>query len=323
MEPTEKKKTLWQKVRPGLFFVLGGVLLGFLIGRMDLSVIGDSFQKLGFGLFYVLLTSFFWFFFNALSQSVLLDTKISLWKLIYSQITGDAYTAILPLAGVGGDPYKIKYLAEHIPLNEASRVVVLERIMHMVGGFLFGFIFLLVSIFMVPESANLSTTLIAGTIIFAVLFILSAYLLLSRMPGRITDFFLKKLKLFEGSNYEKLSFKDFLKSLVYRLLSRISNFAEIYLIFVFIGFDPTAAELIFATVIVGVSSILFFFIPSGLGINELSINGAVAVFGYNESIGMSIGLIRRARIIIWAVIGVLIHLAYIIYKKRKKKSEID
>ena len=286
---------------------------------MDLNVIGDSFKQLGFGLFYILLTSAFWFYFNALSQSSLLDTKISLWKLIYSQITGDAYTAILPLAGVGGDPYKIKYLSEHIPIEEASRVVVMERIMHMVGGFLFGVIFLCISIFIVPLSDGLMNTIIIGTALFASLFMLSSFLLLSRMPGKITDFFLKKMNFFVGSDYKKLSKLSFVKSLFFRLLSRTANFAEIYLIFISLEFDPSAAEMIFVTVIVGMSSIVFFFIPSGIGINELSINGALKVFGYSASMGLSIGLIRRARILIWAGFGVFGHFIYVMYKRRKKK----
>jgi hypothetical protein len=294
------------------------MLLGFLIGRLDLNVVGDSFKQVGFGLFYILSTSFAWFYFNALSQDALMDTKISIWKLLYSQMTGDAYTTILPLAGVGGDPYKIKYLNEHIPIDEASRVVVLERIMHMVGGFLFGFVFLLISIFVVPVEGGLMNTLIMGTALFGVLFIVASFLMLSRMPGSITGFFLKKLNLFEGVDYQKLSKLAFLKSLIYRFLSRIANFAEIYLIFILLGFDPTFSELVFVTVIVGVSSILFFFIPGGIGVNELSINGALKIFGYSDSIGLSIGLMRRARILTWAMIGVFIHFLYIVHKKRNK-----
>ena len=148
---------------------------------------------------------------------------------------------------------------------------------------------------------------------------LSSFLLLSRMPGKITDFFLKKMNFFVGSDYKKLSKLSFVKSLFFRLLSRTANFAEIYLIFISLEFDPSAAEMIFVTVIVGMSSIVFFFIPSGIGINELSINGALKVFGYSASMGLSIGLIRRARILIWAGFGVFGHFIYVMYKRRKKK----
>lgn len=272
---------------------------------------------------YIMATSVFWFYFNAKSQEALLDTKVSMLKLIYSQIAGDAYTAILPLAGVGGDPYKIKFLNQYIPIEEAGRVVVLERIMHMVGGFLFGLVFLIASLFLIQPSNVIFSSLLIGILIFAILFAGSTFILLSKVPGKLVGFFLKRFKIVAHEHAHKLSKKAFLKSLFYRFLSRIANFLEIYMIFILLGLNPGIGIIIFVTVVVGVSSILFFFIPQGIGVNELSINTALQEFGYSASEGLSIGLLRRARIILWALLGVLIHLIYIVYKKKKRSESTE
>ena len=59
--------------------------------------------------------------------------------------------------------------------------------------------------------------------------------------------------------------------------------------------------------IVGVAGILFPFVPGGIGVNEGAAVLALTVTGYGESLGLAIGLSRRARQLLLAAAGVAFH----------------
>ncbi len=57
-----------------------------------------------------------------------------------------------------------------------------------------------------------------------------------------------------------------------------------------------------------VSVSLFFFIPQGLGVNEAGIVTAFSIVGYASAAGIAYGLIRRARMIIYSLVGLVVYL---------------
>jgi len=51
------------------------------------------------------------------------------------------------------------------------------------------------------------------------------------------------------------------------------------------------------------SAVVFFMVPQGLGVNEAGIAGAFSMVGAGGPAGLAFGLIRRARVVTWAAIG--------------------
>ena len=48
---------------------------------------------------------------------------------------------------------------------------------------------------------------------------------------------------------------------------------------------------------------VFFMIPQGLGVNEMGITGIMMLMGTGETLGMALAILRRGRMVFWAVVG--------------------
>ncbi len=66
-----------------------------------------------------------------------------------------------------------------------------------------------------------------------------------------------------------------------------------------------------------VSVSIFFFIPNGLGVNEVGIATALSITGYSAALGVVFGLIRRARMLIYALIGLGFYIFGKLYYSKK------
>jgi uncharacterized membrane protein YbhN (UPF0104 family) len=61
---------------------------------------------------------------------------------------------------------------------------------------------------------------------------------------------------------------------------------------------------------IAASSLLINAIPQGLGVAEAGITGAFSLIGLAPHLGLTFGLIRRARIIFWALLGIALFLPF-------------
>lgn len=49
-------------------------------------------------------------------------------------------------------------------------------------------------------------------------------------------------------------------------------------------------------------------IPQGIGVNEAGLTAAFRILGWSTSDALALGLLRRARIVGWALMGLLLHM---------------
>lgn len=85
--------------------------------------------------------------------------------------------------------------------------------------------------------------------------------------------------------------------------------------FMIFSLSPNFFDLTAVAGFISTSATIFFIIPQGLGVNELGISTALDILGYTAALGITFGLIRRARMIFWALFGVALHLAVSVVKK--------
>ena len=114
---------------------------------------------------------------------------------------------------------------------------------------------------------------------------------------------------------ETLPAGRFFRSLLFKLTARFLNLVEIFAIFTILGFAPKIIELVMVASFISVSAVVGFFVPQGLGVNEVGIVQALKILGYTGALGILFGLIRRARMIFWAMFGVALHLAVTFYRR--------
>ena len=303
-----KKLTAIKNRSSLIFLFIGLLILAVLLYYLDFNVIRESFNIIGFKILIVFAVAILWIICNTLCIATLVDYKVPFHHLLYNQVTGDGYNVITPFAGLGGEPYKVKHLTNWLSLDKASEAIMRDRLIHSLSGIIYTSLTLwAVILFIQLETSFFFTFLVIGLVLTLFSALLS-YLILSDKPERFLGFVLKKLRLLEEFRSKPLSHNLFYKALCFKLLGRVLNMIEFFVIFILLGMEPYILEIITVSAMLALSGTLLFIIPQGIGINEAGISGAFKLIGHSAELGLSVGLIRRARVLFWALLGIGLHL---------------
>ena len=310
MEEEGAAGKLLGKVDPFFFYLLGVIILCALIFHMDLTVIKESLTQIGSKVFLVFLVAILWIICYTMCIYTLVERKVTFSNLLFNQLTGDAYNQIIPLGGLGGEPYKIKHLTQWLDWHTASRAIVIDRLIHSNTGILFSAVAVGLTLIFLDDIPNgYYTPLLILSGVLATVSIGMTWLSLSKLPARAAGYFLKKLKIVDGFQVDTVPAKQFFLAFFFKFLGRTFSIVELFVMFSIIGLSPSVIDLAFVAGMVSMSATLFFVIPQGIGVNETGISLALDFLGYSIVLGVTIGLVRRARMVFWALFGVALHLA--------------
>lgn len=298
-----------------IFYSIGVGILGYLIYNLDISTIGQSFTTIGWGIFWIYLAFIPRLTLSTLCVRNLLHGKVSFWYAVYNQLTGNSWNNIIPAAGLGGEPYKIQHFSQRVGIEFATKAVVRDRLIHMLTGTLFSSVSAFIMISLVPIEDELKYTII-GVASFLLIFSVAAmFVTISTAPMKFSGFILKKLKFLEQFEIDRLSKRRFLLSFILKFGARSFSMLELAVILTLLGYDASFTNVITVASMLSLSASVFFIVPQGMGVNEGGTSWAFVLLGLDASVGFSVGLIRRARIISFALLGVIIQVIALIYKK--------
>jgi CDP-L-myo-inositol myo-inositolphosphotransferase len=306
---------IFEKIDPIIFYLLGVIILCVLIFNMEISVVADSLTAVGNKVFLVFSVAVLWILSNTFCIRTLVQGKVPFADLLFNQMTGDAYNTIIPMGGLGGEPYKIKHLTQWLDWHTASRAIVVDRLIHATTGMLFSAVAVGFTLLTVEIDSKFMVPLAIVSCVFAAGGLGMIWLALSSAPSKIAGYILKKLKIVEEFRNDPLPAGRFFQAFFFKFLGRSFNLIELLVIFSILGFAPGFGDLVAVAGMVSTSATLFFIIPQGLGVNEAGISSALSFLGYTAALGLTFGLIRRARMIFWALFGVALHLAVSVVKK--------
>jgi choline kinase/phosphatidylglycerophosphate synthase len=311
LEEDERKQRhlRWLIESPYLAFIVGVTLLGTLMSSVSLSELSVSLSQVGLKYLWIFfLAPPIWFISNALSLGNLLSYRVKLSDLLYNQVVGESYNALLPLAGLGGEPFKIKHLSQWLPVGEVTKRVVQDRLLHVLSGLVWTAglgIYVLVSMD-VPAwlQAPLLVMLMAFGFLTGILVIAS----FSRIPGMLAGKVLRRMRISAKNQDLRFSFSSFLISFCYKMLGRAGTLLESYVLFRALGYFPNAIEVVSVTFFISASSVIFFMMPQGVGVNEAGVVGAFRLAGLLQPMAVAFAVARRIRVLFWAVFGILLSL---------------
>jgi hypothetical protein len=281
---------------------------------MPLAEVTHALHSVGFNVLWVFAVAPLWFLANTMALSSLIHHRVGFFNLLYNQLVGEAMNTIVPLAGIGGEPFKVKHLSRWLPLGEASQAIVLDRLIHAVSGLFYSSALLFITIYLVSFSAGLKLSMIFASSLLAVLGFILMVFSLSKVPSQLTHFILKRFSSFEVLRQQNLPKSTFVACFGYKLLGRMINLIEIYLILRFLGIAVTPGRMAIVAAFIAASSLLINVIPQGLGVAEAGITGAFSLIGLAPHLGLTFGLIRRARIIFWALVGIAFFLPVLLFR---------
>jgi len=269
--------------------------------------------------------------------------KLYFYKFVLARVAGDATSFINALGSAAGEPLKAMYVKDILPMNIGLATVVLDRLIHIVSSVLMVLTGLFAGLFVFKSHLMES---IALFIFLVLLFILMLYIFFRFIKKHSDDILLniiKKLpealskKILTEKNIEKINLIDdeikyvfssrdnlnhfYISLAMHYFGSIISCALEIYFIVNFIS--PAAGismiEALFIYVFGFIATSALFFVPANVGTSEGSYSIALSILGHDPVIGLSVGIIRRFRTLVWAGIGSLLLFYAGLIKKDNKK----
>jgi hypothetical protein len=293
-----------------LLYMFGVSILLLLITGLPFADVIEAIQVVGPDIMLLLIVPAVWVIPYAMTLKILLNNRVSFQDALYTQVSGDAFNSITPLLGLGGEPYKAKHLSNFVSLEDASRAIVQSRLIHALSGVLFAAIVISITV-LVVDLSRISGFATGLSIVAAIMFTVSLLLIwvtMSRVPTRITGLVLSRFKIIEDFQHARLPWSTLWLALIYKLSGRSGKFLELYVIFRVLDIVPTFADMMLVEAMIMASISIFFFVPQGIGVNEAGIVTAFTIAGYAAATGIAFGLIRRARMVVYALFGLAVYI---------------
>ena len=263
------------------------------------------------------------------------NQHIGAWRMLKLTISGYALNYSTPIAGLGGEPYRIMELSKEIGNQRATSSVLCYVMTHILAHFIFWIVGIAVFVLLIMTGYATSSTTIVILTVATVLVIGSLILLFIRgyngglamrlsmiilyIPGlkrwglRLIARHRKALEKVDNQ-IAMLNSQDkgtFYGSLAIEFLSRLIQSLEI--LFMMMLFDAGSASIpiiylqsVFILTVATIMSNLLGFLPMQLGGQEGGFVLAISLLGLSPALGIFICIICRVREIVWIVIGLIL-----------------
>jgi SAM-dependent methyltransferase len=291
-----------------VFLVIGLALLSWMLSRQPLSDIYDAVVRMGPIAFVTPLIALAWFPTHATALWVLLDARPPWSEVLYNRLVGDGYNALLPMAGLGGEPFKARHLSRFIPIDRAVTALVRDRVIDNAIGFLFSAACVAVTLPRFALPTVLRDALWAYAAIAGALGALSFWLVISRLPGRLGKLLGRCLS---GSAEEPptLPLGRALLAAAWSMASRVLGVCEIAVLLHAIDAPVDLATAVFVDSALNAAGFIGFAFPQGIGVFEGSSVYLLGCLGVSAPAALAFALVRRGRMLVVSLLGVALHLA--------------
>lgn len=320
-----------------LFFGIGISLFIFLVYKIGVTEIYDNLLSMGYKFPLIFIPFFLICFFDTVGWKYSFSSwfdGIKLRNLYPVRWAGESINILTPTAYVGGEPIKAYILKRYnVPFHDGlASVIVGKTVMTMAQIF-----FLILGIGATAFYISSDNYLILSALIVLVISIplvwffylwqkrglfSSIYNLLQKLKIRI-NYILKnkdKIELLDEKirHFYKKKKENFFLSFFYYFLGWSAGLFEVYTILYLMGYNIGFSKALIIESMVQLLKSCSFFIPGSLGVVE---GGGLLIFtslGFDAQTGLSYGIFRRSRELIWAGAGLLILMSYGV-----KKAQLD
>ncbi|MBM08726.1 MAG: hypothetical protein CMF69_04010 [Magnetovibrio sp.] len=321
-----KRSWLWR----GVFLLIGLGLLWIVFAGIDVFVVWQNARVIGWGLLGVVILYVLAFLIDSLSWHLtLVSLPISfrwVWRLFAVRMVGETYNNVTPIVSMGGEPVKAILLKRHyaVPYHESTASLILAKTINMVGLCVFlmiGFSFMIHTgkfelVYKQTAGIGLTAIVVATVLFFSIQRLRLGSILgewvSNRFLSKRIHFFVQKIQSMDEALvkfYTTNGRRLFVASML-AFLNWVLGVVEIYIVFWILDRPITWSE---AWIIEAVTQMVrssTFFIPLSIGAQEGAFLIVAGTITGAPALGLSIGLVRRFRELIWIIFGYLIGVCY-------------
>lgn len=312
-----------------VFFVLGLVLLSFLVAKVGVLQILQTLKELGsvkililtvFPLSWYLLQSFAWY-------RVFKDDAVAVrfMDVFLVKLTGEAINTITPVGFMGGDPYRIYLLKKTVGGKNSAASVVVDRSMQTFAILCLLMLTIILALCTLPLTRELKLGLPIlgfGFIVFLFMMIRSHKKgVFAQLAGFAHALHIKRESLAKVqhkideldeqiSRFYKKHPLHFFEIFTLHFLSRLLGPVEIWIMAWIMGFPLDALTCLYLAALTILINIVFVFIPGSIGVMEGGYGYLFHLLKLVPAHGVTLQLVRRIRALFYVLVGLVIILIY-------------
>lgn len=315
----------------GIVFAAGGLLLFvYYVWKAGPQSIWQNIAQLGAGFLVVLLISAVRPYVRAVAWTRCFDggVRLRVSDALKAYLAGDALGSLTPLGMVVSEPAKAAFVRDRVPVVASISALAVENLFYMLSVALFIFAGTAALLLSFPLNSKLRFASYA-TLVFIFCVVAVGYFVVRRqwrfLSGTLAAFERRgwargfvaargeRVRAVESRIY---GFYDnhrarFLPILALEGCFHLAGVAEVYATLYFILEHPPAfADLALAAFVLEsvnrVINVIFKFVPMRVGIDEAGTGLFTKVLKLGTTVGVTLAIIRKARVIFWTAVGVAV-----------------
>jgi putative ABC transport system permease protein len=307
-------------------FVLGLGLLIYVINRVGVQPIFDALGRIGFGFLILIAINGSRHVLRTLAMSAAVPPehrRFNFFQALSVRLGGEAISFLTFTGPVLGEATKVALLRKRVPLAYGVQAVVIDNILYNLSVIVFiltGACVMLVS-YDLPLVVRYVLFGIAGV---ALLGIGGAAIAHNRRVRLLTWFidqlarvglkpkFLasrrEQIQRVESHIYDFYKHRpgSFFRILAFDFLSHASSVLEVYVTLRMLGFVPRVEAAYVIESLTKVINFVFGFVPATIGVYEGGTEVILRTLGYAAATGVTLALVRKAGIVFWTGIGLVV-----------------
>jgi len=306
-------------------FVLGAALLAYVVNRIGVGPIAEALRQVGSGFLILLALTGARHVFRTASMSLAVapeHRRFTFWEAYSTRLAGETITFLTFTGPVLGEATKAALLRKRVPLATGVQALVVDNLLYNLSVALFvsGGALVMLATYDLPDAARYPLVVIAAGMMSVVVAVVAA-VVSSRMPfTAAVDFLIRagvkrrklaakreKVRGVESNVYDfyKRRPAAFFVMFACDFASHATTVLEVFLVLGWLGFEPTARVAYIIDSLTKVINLVFGFVPATIGVYEGGTGFILHTLGYAAATGVTLGLVRKAGMIVWAAVGLL------------------
>ena len=318
-----KRSVAWLQT---LAFLLGAALLVYLIRAVGVDPIFSALSRVGFGFFIVVAANGSRHVLRTIAMRLAVapeHRRFSFLQAFAARLGGESMGFLTFAGPLLGEATKVALLRKRVPLVHGVPALVVDNLLYnlsVVAVVFGGAVWMLVA-YPVPAVAREVLIIIA---VCALLGLIAATMATRKRVTLLTSFidrlgrrgwrpkFLRtrrhhiyRVELTVYAFYKRRR-AAFFSMIALDLASHVTSVFEVYITLQLLGFVPRVGAAYIIESLTKVINFAFAFVPGTIGVYETGNGIILRTLGYTTAIGVALAIVRKAAIIFWTVIGVLI-----------------
>jgi len=289
--------------------LLGVGICAVMVSRFPLRDIGSAVLQLGPWVGIIPVIALGWFALNSHALGVLLDRKVPWTALMWQRVVGEGYNALIPAAGIGGEPFKLRELSKFIETHVAIVGLITDRLIDNSLALAYSAGACAVGALAIPMTAALKSSFLmyaAGALAVSVVLVVAMMTsLTSKLGGRIA-------KLLGAEQLDKARFptRTVLRAAAWQGVAKLLGMVELAVLLYLLDLPFTLSDVFFLAGALSAAGFIGGAIPQGLGVQEVATVGVFDILHYPGAAAVAFALARRGRMLLLSVAGVGLHLTF-------------